>query len=261
MAAVDATEFLTASHASVEALRTATLLKTLSVSALIIGAKGTGKRTLARMILPGAPVLDASDFDNLLNALESNGEVVLTHIEQCPNTAVLIERIRSEQIRVVATSGTDYLPEGVTEFFSVRISLPPLSERPEDIEVLVRRFREEAAELFGIDAGQIRFDRTPDVGDNAFSLRRQVYFSALLGEVSEQEVMQVMEEYLEDAMGSNNDYRKYLHLYEVPLIRTGLRRFGSQLQLAERLGLNRNTLRKKIAENEAYGLNLKAKES
>ena len=66
--------------------------------------------------------------------------------------------------------------------------------------------------------------------------------------------MHVMERYLETRIGSNNDYRKFLYLYEVPLIRAGLRKFGSQLQLAERLGLNRNTLRKKIAENKPYGL-------
>jgi len=37
---------------------------------------------------------------------------------------------------------------------------------------------------------------------------------------------------------------KFLHLYEVPIIKAGLQRFKSQLQLSEKLGLNRNTLRK-----------------
>ena len=63
-----------------------------------------------------------------------------------------------------------------------------------------------------------------------------------------------MENFLIEKIGSNNDYRNFLHLYEVPLIQAGIKRFKSQLQLSERLGLNRNTLRKKIAENEAFGL-------
>jgi DNA-binding protein Fis len=59
---------------------------------------------------------------------------------------------------------------------------------------------------------------------------------------------------LEDKIGTNSDYRNNLYIYEVPLIRAGLKKFKSQLQLADRLGLNRNTLRKKIADNSEYGL-------
>jgi len=53
-------------------------------------------------------------------------------------------------------------------------------------------------------------------------------------------------------LGSNNDYKNFLHLYEVPIIKAGILRFKSQLQLSDKLGLNRNTLRKKIADNEKY---------
>jgi DNA-binding protein Fis len=67
-------------------------------------------------------------------------------------------------------------------------------------------------------------------------------------------LMSVIQEYLSDKLGSKNDYRNYLHLYEVPLIRAGLKQFKSQLQLSEKLGLNRNTLRKKIEELRQYGL-------
>ncbi len=66
--------------------------------------------------------------------------------------------------------------------------------------------------------------------------------------------MELLEKYLYDKLGSNNDYRKFLHLYEVPLIRSGLKKFRSQLKLASVLGLNRNTLRKKIQENRTYQL-------
>jgi DNA-binding protein Fis len=70
-------------------------------------------------------------------------------------------------------------------------------------------------------------------------------------------LMGLMEHFLMERLGSNNDYRNFLHLYEVPLIRAGIKRFKSQLQLSERLGLNRNTLRKKINEHAHYQLELK----
>lgn len=254
MQAVAATEFLAASHASTEALRTATLLKTLQVNALIIGEKGTGKRTLAGVVLPHAVALDARDFDNVLNTLESNDEVVLTHIEQCPNITLLLERIRTEKVRLIATASAHYLPDSLRDFFSVNITLPPLAERPEDVELLMEHFNAEAERAFDLPGDTTPLAKKPDLGDNAYSLRKQIYFERLMGGVGEAEVMQVMERYLQKEMGSNNDYRKFLHLYEVPLIRTGLKMFKSQLKLADRLGLNRNTLRKKIADNEPFGL-------
>ena len=249
-----ATEFLAASHASTEALRTATLLKTLQVNALISGPKGTGKRTLAGVILPNAVRLDARDFDNVLNALESNDEVVLTHIELCPNITLLLERIRTEKIRLIATASAQYLSDTLRDFFSVKITLPPLEERPEDVELLMEHFNAEADRVFDLVSDNTPPAKKPDLSDNAYSLRKQIYFERLMGGVGEAEVIQVMERYLQKEMGSHNDYRKFLHMYEVPLIRTGLKMFKSQLQLAERLGLNRNTLRKKIADNEPFGL-------
>ena len=251
MAAID---FLAASHASTEALRTATLLKTLQVNALISGEKGTGKQTLARVILPNAVVLDAREFENVLNALESNDELVLTHVEHCPNIALLLERVRAEKVRLIATASSEYLSETVRDFFSVKIALPPLRERSEDVELLIAHFGAEADRIFDMHGEENPAGKKPDLSENAYSLRKQIFFERLMGGVGEAEVMQVMERYLQSRMGSHNDYRKFLHLYEVPLIRTGLKMFKSQLQLAERLGLNRNTLRKKIAENEHFGL-------
>lgn len=247
-----ATDFLAASHASTEALKTATLLKTLQVNALISGAKGCGKRTLSQVILPNAISLEASDFDNVLNALESNNEIVLTHIEHCPNITLLLERILEVKIRIIATASSDYLPDTVRDFFSVKIILPPLSDRVEDVDLLIGQFSAEACNMLGVNGGDVRTPLYPDLSENAYSLRRQIFFEHLMGSVGEEEVIQVMERYLTSRLGSHNDYRKFLHLYEVPLIRVGLKIFKSQLQLAERLGLNRNTLRKKIAENSAF---------
>jgi len=49
-------------------------------------------------------------------------------------------------------------------------------------------------------------------------------------------------------LGGNNAYRENLPIFERPLIEAGLKRYRSQLRLSSILGLNRNTLRKKINE-------------
>ena len=73
-----------------------------------------------------------------------------------------------------------------------------------------------------------------------------------LQDINESELMSIMETFLLKHLGGNSDYRNFLYLYEVPLINAGLEKFKTQLQLSDKLGLNRNTLRKKIAENKEY---------
>lgn len=252
--AVDVTNFITASNASAEAFKTANLLKLLTVNALIYGEHGTGKLTLARYILPNASVIPATDFVELLDAIQSNSEVIITHIEQIPNMQTLQQHIDQHDVRVVATSSDKFVNELLEEIFSVRVYLPPLRERTEDIPQLQQRYLEEAVSIFGENSAFELSTIEPDLNDNARSIKRQIFFNYLLSNITEDELMQMTEDYLYERLGSNNDYRNYLHLYEVPLIRAGLKRFKSQLQLADKLGLNRNTLRKKIAENKEYKL-------
>ena len=254
VADVDATNFITASQGSSEAFKTANLLKSLTVNALIFGESGTGKKTLARYILPDASVLDAADSDELLAALQGSAEVIVTHLENSPNLNTLYNAISQNNVRIVATCSHQCSHELLEELFSVQLHLPPLRERKEDVEALIDNFTLEAEKLFGRAE---RFDMQtfqPDLSENATSLRQQVFLVNLLESISENELMMIMERYLTDKLGSNSDYRKFLHLYEVPLLRAGLKRFKSQLQLSQRLGLNRNTLRKKIIQNSSFDL-------
>jgi DNA-binding NtrC family response regulator len=254
---VDVTNFLTASNASVEAFKTANLLKALSVNAMIIGERGTGKLTLARYILPNAPIVNASCFDELLEAVERNSEIIIHRLDDIANLKRLVETLAKTKTRVVATGGYRYTPDQLDEIFSIRLVLPPLNQRHEDIALLINLFVEEAKNTFGRMDGFNANDLVPDVSENALSLRRQVYLHYLLNSIKENDLIEILEHFLLDKLGSNNDYRKFLHLYEVPLIRAGIKKFKSQLQLADKLGLNRNTLRKKIADHSDYQFDLK----
>jgi len=248
------TNFLSTSRASSEAFKTANLLKTLSVNALVYGETGTGKLTLARYILPNAPILTTKNFEELLEAINNNSEIIIRHIEASPNLKRLIDTIITAKTRVIVTSSSDVHNELLQENFSVRIHLPPLSERHEDIAPLLELFMQEANAIFGQEKPFVLPSYTYDLSENANSLRKQLFLHYQFNNIGEDDLMAIMEQYLSDKLGSKNDYRNFLHLYEVPLIRVGLKQFKSQLQLSDRLGLNRNTLRKKIAENSHYGL-------
>ncbi len=249
---VDATSFITASPSSAEAFKTATLLKTLNVNVLISGEIGVGKTTIAHYIIPDATIIDASDFDELLYALESVNKIIILNLENSANIKRVIDAINNSTCRVIATAKSSFYNENIDEIFSVKFDIPPLKDRAEDLPELIEKFSEEASFLFGTN---IKFDSnnfTPDLSTNASSLRRQVMIHSLLADIKDVELMDIIENYLVEKLGSQSDYRNFLHLYEAPLIKAGLTRFKSQLQLSDKLGLNRNTLRKKIADNKQY---------
>jgi DNA-binding NtrC family response regulator len=246
------TSFVTASDASAQAFKTATLLKTLSINALITGENGVGKKSLAKYILPDAPLLDASNFDELLIALESLDKIIITNLEKSPNLLRVIESIQKSNIRVIATAKSTFIDENIDELFTLKFDIPPLAQREEDIPLLVEQFIQEASLLFETQR-EFKFENfEPDLKQNASSLRRQVMMFYLLDDINDSELMALIEKFLYDKLGSNSDYRDFLYLYEAPLINAGLSKFKSQLQLSDKLGLNRNTLRKKIAENRKY---------
>ncbi len=252
--AVAVTNFLGTSRASSEAFKTANLLKTLTVNALVYGETGTGKFTLASYILPNAPVHSCENFDELIDAVRNNSELIITHIENVANLKRLLETITLSKTRVVVTSSDTNMDELLKDAFSVRIHIPPLSERLEDVKPLLEMFLQEANTIFGEERAFDMPTYELDLSKNAISLRKQLFLHYQFSNIAENDLMGIMEQYLTGKLGSKNDYRNFLHLYEVPLIRVGLRTFKSQLKLSEKLGLNRNTLRKKIAEHEHFGL-------
>lgn len=250
--AVDATSFVTASESSFQAKKTATLLKTLTVNALIMGEVGVGKRSLASFILPNAPMIDATNFEELLTLLESSNEIIITNIDNSPNIKRLIEAINKYSTRVIATSRESFFNEYIDDLFSIKFDIPPLKDREEDVALLMKNFMQEASALFGQNEKFTLDKMVPDLSQNALSLKRQVMIHYLLHDIRDVELMDIMQNFLQTKLGSNSDYRNFLYLYEVPLIRAGLEKFKSQLQLSDKLGLNRNTLRKKISENREY---------
>jgi DNA-binding protein Fis len=63
------------------------------------------------------------------------------------------------------------------------------------------------------------------------------------------DITDVLYAYFYKHFNGSDNYREHLGIYEKPLIEAGLKKYGSQLQLSAVLGINRNTLRKKIHEH------------
>lgn len=245
---VDHTNYIARSRASLEALKSANLLKSLNINAIIVGEFGTGKETLAKFILPEAQVVNGDSLTEVLSFISTNSLIIIKNFDKISNFEILKNTIEKHKTRVIATSRTELQEKISSEFFSLKITIPPLSQRQEDIEPLADKFLEEVSAMFGKDSQEdISFkDLSPDLSQNCYSLRKSVYARYLINSLEEDEVLQVMEEFLSKKIGGKNDYRDQLYLFDVPMLRSGFKKFGSQLSISEKFGLNRNTLRKKI---------------
>jgi two-component system nitrogen regulation response regulator GlnG len=161
----------------------------------------------------------------------------------------------------------------------VPIHLPPLRERPDDIEALARHFLQQAA-----GEGLPRRQLTADAADllarqpwrgNVRELKNFVYRLALLAreDVVDVEALTPMVEQARKAAASEGSeeasgletavsrwladarptsgtvYHAALAAFERPLFEQVLRETGgNQLRAAQQLGINRNTLRKRLSE-------------
>ena len=244
---VDHTNYIAKSRASIEALKSANLLKSVTINALILGEHGVGKETLARHII-AAPVVDASSFNELLALIETNSSLIVKNFHKITNYKKLKIALDAHKTRIIATSSLPIGESLTDEFFSLKITIPPLRERMEDVFPLMEKFAFEAHMMFdgGMGDEVSLKEIVPDLSKNCYSLRRSVYNAYLMSSFGEEEILSMMERFLAERIGGRNDYRDLLYLFDVPMIRSGYAKFGSQLSISEKFGLNRNTLRKKI---------------
>ncbi len=244
---VDHTNYIAKSRASMEALKSANLLKSVTINALILGESGVGKQTLAKHII-SAPIVDASAFNELLALIETNSSLIVKNFHKITNYKKLKITLDVHKTRIIATSSLPIGEPLMDEFFSLKIVIPPLRERLEDVNPLMEKFASEACMMFDGEFGAAPSldEITPDLSKNCYSLRRSVYNAYLMNSFGEEEILAMMERFLSGRIGGRNDYRDLLYLFDVPMIKSGYTKFGSQLAISEKFGLNRNTLRKKI---------------
>jgi two-component system nitrogen regulation response regulator GlnG len=193
----------------------------------------------------------------------------------------------SVNVRIIAATNRDLGPMIEAGTFRedlfyrlnvVPIELPPLRERTEDIDVLTQHFLLQAAEE-GLPRRQITADAIKALEQrqwrgNVRELRNVVYRLALiarkekvnsedLNEIIGQELRQTNDE-KRNGFGAALDYwlathqptngtlyQSALAAFEKPLMEHALSQTnGNQLRAAQLLGINRNTLRKRLADLE-----------
>jgi len=224
-----------------------TLTKSLFVSSILIGEKHTGKKTLMQTLFPHTLYIDASNGEELASALEKYDEVIIYNFEKLLN----FENLNFENKRIIAIANHIDNSEKIEKKFAFIYHMPSLNER-EDKEFIIQHFQKEIAKELMIEE-EIKLKHNElNFKDNIKSLKVSIYKQLMIKTFDHKEIEKILFDYLLEHIEGNNAYREHLFLYERPLIEAGLKKYKSQLKLSNILGLNRNTLRKKIQE---HGIN------
>ena len=215
------------------------------VSTIIWGEPHTGKQTLVRSIYPKAEFIDGQKIDNLNDILDSSKKIFIYNFEAIAN----IQSLNLENRQIVVIANYDKLPSSIERLFAFIYKMPSLAERDDDIQYFIKNFTKELQDEL-IIKDEIKIDtKHLDLSQNFKSLKFSLQRELIKRTLSREDIEEILFNYFYDRIEGKNGYREYLSLYEKPLIRAGLKKFKSQLKLSEILGINRNTLRKKIHEN------------
>lgn len=249
----DVTNFVAESKSLKEVLKSALLLKNLNINVLISGDSGVGKSTLARIIAPDAVVIENDKLSEIHTIFENHSVVIIENIDKFDFTNI-DTLIHKNSTKIVATTTTQVSSEHSDKIFGIKVHIPSLSQREDDILPIANKFLDDAKNTLHstVDVMINKDILKTKLSQNCHSLKKYIYSLLIFNDITDREIMGFLEGYVEDKIGKNNDYRDLLYLYEVPLIRAQLKKFKSQLQVANHMGLNRNTLRKKIQELEEY---------
>jgi len=224
-----------------------TLTKSLFVSSILIGENHTGKKTLVQALFPNTLYIDASNEEELISALEKHDEIIIYNFEKLLN----FENLNFENKRIIAIANHIENSEKIAKKFAFIYHMPSLVER-EDKDFIVQYFQKEIEkELMIHETIEIEHNKL-NFTENIKSLKSSLYRQLMIQTFNSEDIEEIIFNYLLEHIEGNNAYREYLFLYEKPLIEAGLFKYKSQLKLSNILGLNRNTLRKKIQE---HGIN------
>lgn len=238
--------FLTTSDKIQHIIKSLNLTKTLFVSSIIIGEAHTGKKSLARHLFPNAPLVSGENQKEVKTALENHDELIIANFEKLSNQSSL----DFSNKRIIATANYMGNQELIDDLFAFIYTMPSLQERPEDINYIKGLFLKEAFSTLMLEPDTIKTDKIPlNLTMNTKSLKKSIFTYLLQHSMDDKDIKAILYHYLHKHLDGNDGYREHLGLYEIPLIEAGLKKFGSQLQLSQVLGINRNTLRKKIHEN------------
>ncbi|MEA3497431.1 MAG: sigma 54-interacting transcriptional regulator [Campylobacterota bacterium] len=237
-------KFIAQSEASKKILNIAQMSSNLPVNVMIIGEIGVGKNLLSQHILPDSPLFEANILEEMIINktinIDQYKELIILNIDKVLNKKEFLEYLNG--IKIVATSNR--ILEDIESQFAIKIDIPPLKDRVEDLNELISIYLNEANNIYNVDIDVKDFKY--DLSLNGISLKRSIYKNISMRALNDEDLMESLEYFIDNKLKKNEEYRTLLKYFEIPLLKSAKKLFKSQLKMATKLNINRITLRKKL---------------
>ncbi len=231
--------FVALSPQSAKALSVLRVSASLPINIMIVGQKGTGKETLVNTVFKNIAKYSVQDLER---TLPKEKEIFIRDFEKIAEVGLFMKKMQG--VRVIAASNV--AKDIYTDFFPVIVTIPPLAQRPEDLQELKRRYIQKVKEEFELE--HMSEDFSLDLQKNAISLKKSIYEQALLECMDTKSLQRILEKFLEPQL--EKGYKALLPLFEIPLLRAAKKRYKSALAMSKALQLNRATLTTKLKRYE-----------
>lgn len=239
-------KFIANSEESKKVLNIAQMASSLPVNILILGNKGVGKRLLASQISSDAVTFDAKTFEYQINhgsvVLDDFKDIILTDLQNVLNKEEFLQNLDGK--KVIATAS--HVLKDVEAMFAIKIDISDLIERIEDLEEIKKLYINEAKSIYDID-DEIE-DLEFDLSSNGISLKKSIFKSILIKSLNKDDIENALQYFLQKSLQNGKEYKELLGVFERPLLKAAKDEFKSQLQMANKLSINRITLRKKLEQ-------------
>lgn len=236
-------KFIAISKISQQILKSAKLSADLPINTLIYGQIGVGKKLLAHEILPNAFVINGDELEKLIISKQIDlalyQAIIIENLDTILNVEEFFQYLKNIKIVGINTDKNDKL----NQYFAIKIEIPPLKERPEDLNEIVEIYKKQAMSIYNTNVPVNNIEI--DLSENGITLKQSIYKSIFLQSINTKDMLQTMENYLTKKLENGATYRDLIEIFEIPLLKAAKKIYKSQLQMADKLEINRITLRKK----------------
>lgn len=221
------------------------LNKNIVASSILNGQLYTGKLVLVKSIYTDIKFIDGEFIDEYKDVLNKEKKIIIYNFEKIQN----MDYIDFNNIQIIAISNYKSIPKSIQNKFAFIYEMPSFRTRTNEIKKFIKKISLKAQASLNVQMDEEIHIENLDLSQNFQSIEASIYKEIIKNTLSKEEIEDVLYIYLYSLIDGENDYKTLIKIFERPLIKAGLNKYKSSLKLSKILGINRNTLSKKVKEN------------